>query len=232
MRDIIVILEERSCPYPRRTQCIMFVPQKALNNRHLTKALYRQVMDRKWRRLEEEEAREGPERAIIAYGVPLSRVTSFKYLGIVLVEEDDDWPEVVRNFCCSRQEWARMDRVMIREGLYARTLGQIYLALVQSVLIYRSEIWVLNPRMQRVLGGFHHRVAHRLTGQKPRKGRDGGWVNPPLEDAMAEVGLHKVETYVSRRHKNVAQYIATRTIMDPCLAAKRRPGTRVAMWWR
>ena len=53
--------------------------------------------------------------------------------------------------------------------------------------------------MKRVLGGFHHRVAHRLTGQQPRKGRYRGWFYPPLEDAMVEVGLEEVETYVSHR---------------------------------
>ena len=84
--------------------------------------------------------------------------------------------------------------------------------------------------MQRVLGGFQHRESRRLTGRKPQKGRDGGWVYPPLEDAKAEAGLQEVETYISRRQNTVAQYIATRPIMDLCLVAKRRPGPRVAMW--
>ena len=49
---------------------------------------------------------------------------------------------------------------------------------------------------------------------------------------MADAGLQEVDTYVSHRHKTVAQYIATRPIMDLCLAAKRSPGTRVKMhWW-
>ena len=49
---------------------------------------------------------------------------------------------------------------------------------------------------------------------------------------MVEAGLQEVETYVSRRHNTMAQYIATRPIMDLCLAAKRRPGPRVAIrWW-
>ena len=49
---------------------------------------------------------------------------------------------------------------------------------------------------------------------------------------MAEADLQEVETYVSRRQSTVTQYIATRPIMDLCLAAKRRPGPRVATrWW-
>ena len=49
---------------------------------------------------------------------------------------------------------------------------------------------------------------------------------------MAEAGFQEVETYISRRQKTVAQYISTKTIMDLCIAEKRRPGPRLAMrWW-
>ena len=49
---------------------------------------------------------------------------------------------------------------------------------------------------------------------------------------MAEAGLQEVETYVSCHQNTVAQYIATKPIMDLCLAAKRSPGPRVEMgWW-
>ena len=46
---------------------------------------------------------------------------------------------------------------------------------------------------------------------------------------MAEAGLQEVESYVSRRQNAVAQYIATRLIIDLCLAEKQRPWSRVAM---
>ena len=86
--------------------------------------------------------------------------------------------------------------------------------------------------MKSALGGFHHRVARRLTGQEPRKGQYGGWVYLPLEDVMAEAGFQEMETYLSVGQNTVAQYIATIPIMDLCLAAKRRPGPRVEMRWR
>ena len=108
------------------------------------------------------EAREGTERALTAYGVPLFQVYSFKYLGRVLAAEDDDCPAVVGNLRRARQKWARITRVLRKEGANARTLGQIYLVVVQAVLIYGSETWVLTPSMKRVFGGFQHRVACRL----------------------------------------------------------------------
>ena len=46
---------------------------------------------------------------------------------------------------------------------------------------------------------------------------------------MAKAGLKEVDTYALRRHNTVAQYIATGPIMDLCMAAKRRPGPRVAI---
>ena len=105
------------------------------------------------------------------------------------------------------------------------------MAVEKLVLLYRLETWVLTPRMKRVLVGFHHSMDRRLTGKQPWKGRDRGWVYSPLDDAVAEAGLQKVESYVSRRQKTVAQYIVNRPIVDLCLAEKRMPGPRVKMWW-
>ena len=80
MWDTIVTLEEVSRPYPRCPQYDMCVPQKALNVWNLTNVICRRVMERKCHRLAEEEAREGTERALTAYGSPLFQVTSFNYL--------------------------------------------------------------------------------------------------------------------------------------------------------
>ena len=139
---------------------------------------------------------------------------------------------VVCNLRRARQKWAWTTWVFSREGADARTSGRIYLAVVKSVMIYGSESWVLTPHMKRVLGGLFHRVARRLTGRQPRRGQEGGWVYPGTEDAMAETGLQEVENYVSCRQNTVTQYIATKPIMDRCLAAKRNPGPRAAKrWW-
>ena len=81
--------------------------------------------------MKEEEARVGDEAVITAYRIPLALVTPFNYLGRVLLAVDGDWPAVVSNLWKSRRKWARLTRVMIREGADAQTSGQIYLAVVQ-----------------------------------------------------------------------------------------------------
>ena len=113
----------------------------------------------------------------------------------------------------------------------ARTLGRIYVAVVQTVMLYGSEMWVMKPCIGKVLGIFRHRVAHRLTVRQPWRGWYGRWVYPLLEDAMAESGFQEGDTYVYCCQNTVAQFIATRPIMDLCLAAAQRPVSRVSKWW-
>ena len=138
----------------------------------------------------------------------------------------------MRNLTRARQNWARLTRILSREGADAWTLGYIYLAVLQVIILYESEILILTPYMKMVLGRLHHRVEHRLTGPKTWKRRDVGWVYPPLEDTMAESGLQEVDTYVSRLHNTVAQFTVTSPIVDLCLSVKQMPGTRVTMrWW-
>ena len=75
------------------------------------------------------------EEDFTAYGYPLVPVTAFRYLGRVLSKDDNDWTAVVRNLQKARRKWERLERVLIREGEDDRTLVQIYLAVVQSVLL-------------------------------------------------------------------------------------------------
>ena len=87
-----------------------------------------------------------------------------------------------------------MPRVFRREGANARTLGQIYLAVVQLIMLYVLEMWFMKMCIGEVLGRFHYRVSHRMTGRKPKRGRDRVWVYTLLVDAMVDMGLKDVDT--------------------------------------
>ena len=89
---------------------------------------------------------------------------------------------------------------------------------VQAVLLYGSETWAMTPHIGKALGGFHHRMAFRMTGQKLQRGVDGRWVYPPLEEAMEEEGLQEVETFLLHHQNTVTQFIATVLIIDIFLA--------------
>ena len=99
----------------------------------------------------------------------------------------------------------------------------LYRVVVQLVLLFVLETCIKNLHIEKTLGIFHHWVAHSLTWRKPRRGQEIVWVYTPLEDAMSEARLQEVKTYVSRLQNTVTQFIATRPIMDLCMAAERRP---------
>ena len=67
---------------------------------------------------------------------------------------------------------------------------------VQVVLPFGLETWVVTPRMGRALGFFQNRFDHCLTTRNPWRIWDGGWEHPPLEEVMEEeiweVGLEVV----------------------------------------
>ena len=51
----------------------------------------------------------------------------------------------------------------------------IYKEVVQSVLLYSSNIWVVMGYMVKVLKGFHHRLARRIMGLTAKCVAGGEW---------------------------------------------------------
>ena len=188
--------------------------------------------ERKRRWLAEMEMQENSERAFHAYGRPMEAVSKFRYLGWLLTATDDDWPEVARNIRKAQVSWRRLARVLGREGADLKVSRIFYTAVTQQVLLFGAETWVLTRKMESALDAFQGRVARRLTGRHPRRGRDGKWFYPSLVGALKEAGVVRVRTLILRRQNTVAQFIATRPILGLCEMAERRRGTRVPRrWW-
>ena len=109
-----------------------------------------------------------------------------------------------------------------------RMTGRFYVAVVQAVLLFGSEMWVLTPQLEKALEGFHHRAERRMAVMGPKRQPDGTWLYPPIGAALTMVGLEEIGVYISRRQNTVAQYIANHLIMDLCLAAEQNPGMRLS----
>ena len=125
-----------------------------------------------------------------------------------------------------------MSRILIREVADPKVLGHFFKVVTQAVLMFGAETWVLTPRMEQALHSFKHRVARRLTGSHLKRRGDGSWAYPPLEEAMEETGFEGIRKFITRRQDTVAQYIATRPILDLYEQSVRRPGARVSRrWW-
>ena len=85
--------------------------------------MYRGGADKKRRRLSEAKVRDSAEMAFEVYGKQIQSVPRFKYLGRVLMEGDDDCPEVAGNLAKSRKSWGRLQGILSREGATKRVSG-------------------------------------------------------------------------------------------------------------
>ena len=180
----------------------MLVPWWSLFGRHQDTALCLSGAEWKRRRDTEAEIRESAERAFEAYGDQLESVTRFTYLGRVMTAGDNDWPAVAGNLAKARRSWGRLRRILGREGATARISGAFFKGVVQQVLLFGAETWVVTPRMERALSGFLHGAARRMTGRQARRGRNGAWHYPSLEGAMREAGLTDIGKSIANRHSS------------------------------
>ena len=232
VHDTEAIVEEGKLPLPRCPRCNLQVSRKALNGRHLEISQCRTGTERKRRRLAEAELEITSEKAFHTYGTKMRAVTEFKYLRRVLTNTDYDWPAVAGNIRKAWASWGRLVRILGREGADLKVTRSFYTAVTQQVLLFGAESWVITKRMESALDAFQGRVAQRLTGRLPRRGRDGKWVYPSLAGALKEAGVVRSRTSVLWRKNTVAQFIATRPILGLCEVSERRRGTRVPYrWW-
>ena len=64
-------------------------------------------------------------------------------------------------------------RVLDNTGETMRAQEMVYKAVTQSVLLYRSEIWLVTGVVLKVLEGFHHWSASQITGMTETCGAGG-----------------------------------------------------------
>ena len=67
--------------------------------------------------------------------------------------------------------------------------AMFYYSVVQGVLIYWSEIWIITDSMIKVLEGFHHYISQKIVGKMVRCIGVEGWEWPPMEEALEAVVL-------------------------------------------
>ena len=79
--------------------------------------------------------------------------------------------------------------VMVKAGATVQSKSMLYKEVVQAVLIYGGNIWVVTDAMMKVMELFHHRIAQRISGKMTWRVRVEGWESIPVEEALEAVGL-------------------------------------------
>ena len=150
----VVIMEEGNLYHRQCPVCDMLVPLWSLILLPMSTSQFKKGVERKQRRLAEEEEREVTSRAFSPYRRPLDIVPPFKYPGRLLSSAYDDWAEVIHNPRKARRVWWRMPSILIRKEARPRVSRFFLKSFVQSVFLFGAETWVVAPCMGRVLGFF------------------------------------------------------------------------------
>ena len=106
-----------------------------------------------------------------AYGTPPMAVSLFQYLGKMLSSSDNNWTSVERNLRREQGKWVRSTKILGRKGADMRMAERFYVAVMQKVLLFWSKTWVMTPRLDKTLKGFHHPVDRRMVSMVPNINR-------------------------------------------------------------
>ena len=88
---------------------------------------------------------------------------------------DYHWPAVVITSAREKTVWRRMSRILRRERATPQVSGFFFKAMIQAVMLFGEETWVITPLVGTALGVFHTQVKRRLTVQLPRRKTEGTW---------------------------------------------------------
>ena len=93
---------------------------------------------------------------------------------------------------------ARVGQVLWSKNASLFVATQFYQAILQAILLYGSETWVISRTALARLEGFHIRAAYRMAKKyKPNRGRGNVWVYPWLKDVLKECGMKTMEKYIA-----------------------------------
>ncbi len=97
------------------------------------------------------------------HGEVLEKVEVYRYLSCLLLQDDNDVQAMRSQLCKARGTCARIGQVLRRENALLRISAKFYQAIVQSVLLYGSKMWVLSKAIMARLEGFHICVAYWMA---------------------------------------------------------------------
>jgi hypothetical protein len=189
-----------------------------------------------WRKKNHEETKAQDMMIVPSFyieGRLIKRVSKFKYLGRILTEEDSDNATVERNLQKARKSWGMVATVLARRETSAHKMAYFYQAIVQAVLLYGSETWVVTKDQLQKLNTFHHWCARFITGRFIHPGKDGIWIYPSSQEALKQAGLTTINEYITRRRNTVFKsYISMREVLQVCMKSENVAlGASKKCWW-
>ncbi len=94
----------------------------------------------------------------------------------------------MNNINKERSRWTRARNILTREKVNSKVMGLFYKAIIQSILLYSSETWVLVDESFNKLSTFHAKNAISIA-RSPIKCHsqyedEDVWIYPNMDEVM------------------------------------------------
>ena len=77
---------------------------------------------------------------------------------------------------------------------------------IQSILLYGAETWVISEAKLRKLRTFHRSCARLLTKRFIRQNEDETWHYPDSASVLIEAGLYEIEHNIQNRRDTLSEF--------------------------
>ena len=132
----------------------------------------------------------------------------------------------------ARGVWGRIGKVIKKKSFSnPRVMSIFYKVIVQTVLLYGAETWVLSTHAKNKINSFHHRCLRYITGKHITKEGDT-WIYPSMASTLSAADLLRVEEYIENRKTTISVYAEQSDIFHKCLQMEglSRNGN-TSTWW-
>lgn len=125
-------------------------------------------------------------------GEEVAMVPTFTYLGRIVLKDGDNWPTIWHNLRKARKVWAQVLWILACDKVSPQISALFYRAIIQLVLLYTCETWMVDECKLHLLSNFHHSVARPLTGHQPQRDPAmGEWIEKVhIERFWSSVGCN------------------------------------------
>jgi hypothetical protein len=109
-----------------------------------------------------------------------------------------------------------------------------YKVIVQTVLLYGSESWVLGTQIRRKLNSFHNRCSRFITGKHISYKKEADvWIYPSSKLTLLEADLLGIDDYIDKRKNTIWGYVEDGDLLKVCKFWEGiTRGDNTLMWWK
>jgi hypothetical protein len=137
---------------------------------------------------------------------------------------DNDWPAIQCATSWAQSVWGQLQHLLEKDYVGLKSMSSFYRSVVQAILLYGLESWVLMAVMKWTLQSFHQSVLRYLPGKhikpdpKDLKGKQ--WICLSSERVLEKAGLLPIQDYIKQQRASAEKYITRRPIYQKCLQSK------------